>query len=124
MDQPDVAAIAARAREAGRLGLDTEFMPEGRYRPLLCLVQIVVVEDVWVLDPLKGFESGPLAAVLADPDIEIVVHAGGSLSVAVAKLELAITGPQRAARLRQAQPPGAGAAQAVVQQRGGCQDDQ
>jgi ribonuclease D len=76
LDQPDVAAIAARAREAGRLGLDTEFMPEGRYRPLLCLVQIVVVEDVWVLDPLKGFESGPLAAVLADPDIEIVVHAG------------------------------------------------
>src|SRR3954452_6009022 len=74
--QPDVSAIAARARKAGRLGLDTEFMPEGRYRPLLCLVQIVVVEDVWVLDPLKGFESGPLAAVLADPDIEIVVHAG------------------------------------------------
>ena len=71
-----MAAIAARAREAGRLGLDTEFMPEGRYRPLLCLVQVVVETDVWVLDPLLGFEPAPLAAVLADPDIEIVVHAG------------------------------------------------
>src|SRR3954454_1220149 len=76
LDQPDVAEIAARAQQARRLGLDTEFMPEGRYRPLLCLVQIVVETDVWVLDPLAGFESAPLAAVLADPDVEIVVHAG------------------------------------------------
>ena len=51
-------------------------MPEGRYRPLLCLVQVVVGEEVWVLDPLVGFEAAPLAAVLADPEIEIVVHAG------------------------------------------------
>ena len=27
--------LAEAAREHGRLGLDTEFMPEGRYRPLL-----------------------------------------------------------------------------------------
>jgi ribonuclease D len=74
--QPDVAAIAARARRARRLGLDTEFMPEGRYRPLLCLVQVVVEDEVWVLDPLAGFDPAPLAEVLADPDVEIVVHAG------------------------------------------------
>jgi ribonuclease D len=61
---------------AGRLGLDTEFMPEGRYRPLLCLVQVVVENDVWVLDPLAGFDPAPLAAVLADPAVELVVHAG------------------------------------------------
>jgi len=76
LDQPDVALIAARAGQAGRLGLDTEFMPEGRYRPLLCLVQIVVETDVWVLDPLVGFDPAPLAGVLADPAVEIVVHAG------------------------------------------------
>jgi ribonuclease D len=69
-------AIAERAREAGRLGLDTEFLPEGRYRPLLCLVQVVVDDDVWVLDPLAGFDPGPLAAALADPAIEVVLHAG------------------------------------------------
>jgi ribonuclease D len=68
--------IAERARAEGRLGLDTEFLPEGRYRPLLCLVQVVVGEEVWVLDPLAGFETGPLASVLADPAVEIVVHAG------------------------------------------------
>jgi ribonuclease D len=76
MTDVDVAAIAARAREAGSLGLDTEFMPEGRYRPLLCLVQVAVEDQVWVLDPLTGIDPGPLAEVLADPAIEVVVHAG------------------------------------------------
>src|SRR4051794_39774425 len=80
-----VTGLAQRARETGRLGIDTEFMGEGRYRPLLCLVQ-VAVEDaghdeggirVEVLDPLQdSFDPTPLADVLADPDIEIVLHAG------------------------------------------------
>ena len=41
----DPARLAERAGALGRLGIDTEFMPEGRYRPLLCLVQVVVGED-------------------------------------------------------------------------------
>jgi ribonuclease D len=36
----DIAAAATLAREHGRIGIDTEFMSEGRYRALLCLVQI------------------------------------------------------------------------------------
>ena len=56
-------------------------MGEGRYRPLLCLVQIAVEAGgevrVEVLDPLDGrLDPAPLAEVLADPDIEIVLHAG------------------------------------------------
>jgi ribonuclease D len=76
VSEPDVAAIAERAHAARRLGLDTEFMPEGRYKPLLCLVQVVVGEEVWVLDPLAGFDPAPLAAVLADSEVELVLHAG------------------------------------------------
>src|SRR4051812_30668297 len=69
--------LAGSARELGRLGLDTEFMPEGRYKPLLCLVQIVVGEQVEVLDPIvDAFDPTPLAQVLADPGVEIVLHAG------------------------------------------------
>src|SRR3954468_22435676 len=78
MDGPDVVSLAAKARSAGRLGIDTEFMPEGRYRPLLCLVQIVVGEEIVVLDPLDGpaWDPAPLAECLADPDVQIVLHAG------------------------------------------------
>jgi len=78
------AALAERARAGGRLGIDTEFMAEGRYQALLCLVQVAVPTgagdevEVEVLDPLAdgGFDSDPLAEVLADPEIEIVMHAG------------------------------------------------
>jgi len=71
------------ARASGRLGIDTEFMSEGRYFALLCVVQ-VAVEDAGgairteVLDALDDrLDPAPLAEVLADPDVEIVMHAGG-----------------------------------------------
>jgi ribonuclease D len=75
---PDLAEIAARARETGRLGIDTEFLPEGRYRPLLCLVQIAVAGEIHLLDPIERDlgDPAPMAAVLADPEIEVVLHAG------------------------------------------------
>src|ERR687885_2968759 len=77
MAQTLVERLADAAHQAGRLGLDTEFMPEGRYRPLLCLVQVVVGDDVVVLDPLtEALDAGPLAAALADPAVEVVLHAG------------------------------------------------
>ena len=41
----EVAGAASVARAHGRIGIDTEFMSEGRYRALLCLVQIAVDED-------------------------------------------------------------------------------
>src|SRR5919106_3390886 len=77
MTQTEVERLADAARAAGRLGLDTEFMPEGRYRPLLCLVQVVVGDEVVILDPLAApLDAAPLADVLADPAVEVVLHAG------------------------------------------------
>jgi ribonuclease D len=80
----DVAALADLARTSGRLGIDTEFMGEGRYQTLLCLVQVVAETGpldgevrIEVIDPLDGaVDPSPLAELLADPQIEIVMHAG------------------------------------------------
>jgi ribonuclease D len=79
-----IANLAARATEQGRLAIDTEFVSERRYQALLCLAQVAVPDmnalegvQTEVLDPLEGdLDAGPLAAVLADPAVEIVVHAG------------------------------------------------
>ncbi len=77
-----VVALADLARETGRLGIDTEFMGEGRYRTLLCLVQVAAMTPagdvrIEVLDPLDGaLDAAPLAAVIGDPAIEIIMHAG------------------------------------------------
>ena len=79
----DPEAVARQAAAAGRIALDTEFVSERRYRALLCLVQVAVPDPsadggvrIELFDPLAGFEPSPLADVLADPAIEVVLHAG------------------------------------------------
>ncbi len=80
----DVAASAQLARAAGRLGIDTEFMSEGRYRALLCLTQVAVEDPeaetgirIILIDGLdSSVDTEPLARLLADPTIEVVLHAG------------------------------------------------
>jgi ribonuclease D len=74
--------IAEQAERGKTLALDTEFMGEGRYRTLLCLIQLAVPDDtaglrIELIDPLgEPFDGAPLARVLADPEVEIVVHSG------------------------------------------------
>src|SRR5437763_7377751 len=79
----ELAVVAQRGAAAGRVGIDTEFMSEGRYRPLLCLAQVVVdgtdTDDpqIALIDTLRGDpDPRPLAALLADPYVEVIVHAG------------------------------------------------
>jgi ribonuclease D len=77
--------LAKRAREHARVAVDTEFVSERRYQALLCLVQVAVPDPeapdgvrTDVLDPLgdEPFDPAPLAAVLADPAVEVLMHAG------------------------------------------------
>src|SRR3954453_15378497 len=74
------AELAEHARAARRFGIDTEFVSESRYRALLALVQVVVEtpegHHIDLLDPLGGFDHEPLAAVWADPEVEVVIHSG------------------------------------------------
>jgi len=65
------------------MAIDTEFMTERRYQPMLCLAQVALRDSsaaqgvrTEVLDPLDGAIPEPLAAALADPAVEVVVHAG------------------------------------------------
>jgi ribonuclease D len=79
-----IAELAEAARAGGRIAIDTEFVSERRYQALLCLVQVAVPDPeaeggvrTEVLDPLEGeHDFGPLAAVLADPEVEVLMHAG------------------------------------------------
>jgi ribonuclease D len=79
-----IAELAERASSGGRIAIDTEFVSERRYQALLCLVQVAVLDPdadggvrTEVLDPLEGdLDFGPLASVLADPGVEVLMHAG------------------------------------------------
>jgi ribonuclease D len=79
----DIAVAAAAARATGRLGIDTEFMSEGRYRALLCLVQVAVDNPdpageplIFLIDSLADVDIEPLAVLLGDPSFEVILHAG------------------------------------------------
>jgi ribonuclease D len=78
-----LACFLDRAHTSGRLALDTEFMGEGRYRTLLCLIQLAVPEipgyedEIAIFDPLdEQLDLSPLAEALEDPAVRVVVHAG------------------------------------------------
>ncbi|MGI8440640.1 MAG: ribonuclease D, partial [Thermoleophilaceae bacterium] len=78
----DSTDIATRAATAGVLAVDTEFVSERRYETLLCLVQVSVpgpdgaaAPTIEAFDPLAHAELEPLAGALADPGVEVLMHA-------------------------------------------------
>jgi ribonuclease D len=71
----EVRAFAEQARSEGRLALDTEFVWERTYSPVPCLLQLATARRVAVLDPLEGGDVAPIADLVADPAVELVMHA-------------------------------------------------
>ena len=73
---PDqVDDLAARARDAGRMALDVEFLWERTYAPIPCLAQVAIDDDVFLIDPIEGAPLQPISDVLEDPAVEIIMHA-------------------------------------------------
>ena len=84
---PIIADTEALAALCGRLGrepyvcIDTEFLRERTFWPVLCLVQIGGPEagsgDAHLIDPLAdGIDLAPFYGLLADPGVVKVLHAG------------------------------------------------
>ena len=72
----DVERVADAVKACGRMGLDTEFVRERTYRARLCLVQVATDGAIWLIDTHEGADPGPVAKLVADPEVEVVVHAG------------------------------------------------
>lgn len=74
----DLAALVSEVRVAGRLALDTEFVWERTYRPVLGVVQVATDgAEVAVIDALAVPDLSPLFPLLRDPAIPVVLHGGG-----------------------------------------------
>ncbi|HVJ06191.1 MAG TPA: HRDC domain-containing protein [Candidatus Saccharimonadales bacterium] len=57
------------------IGLDTEFISEGRYEPELCLVQLSTPDQIFIVDPIVLSDLRLMWELLAGPDREIVTVA-------------------------------------------------
>jgi len=82
IDAPDALAAALAARPA-RIGLDTEFIRERTYWPVLALVQVAVGDDILLVDPLQPGIAEALSPVLADPGVLKVMHSASEDLVAL-----------------------------------------
>ncbi|MGH2693584.1 MAG: ribonuclease D [Actinomycetota bacterium] len=75
--QPDeLKAVVSRARSAGAVAFDTEFMRERTYRARLCLVQIAFDEEIALVDAAGELDLEPVGTILGDDAVEIFVHSG------------------------------------------------
>lgn len=72
----DLAELCAQARSEGAFAWDTEFIQDRTYWAKLCLVQVATRDVVAVVDPLVDLDLSPLWELVADPDVQGVVHAG------------------------------------------------
>ena len=71
----EIRALADEARAQGRVALDTEFMWERTYAPELCLLQVATADRIVLLDPIDGAPIEPIAELVSDPAVELIMHA-------------------------------------------------
>src|SRR5689334_1756349 len=60
---------------AEHVAFDTEFVSEGSYEPILCLIQLATTEGLWIVDPLAVGELRPLFELVTAPEREMVALA-------------------------------------------------
>ena len=70
-----LADLCGQLKEAGRFALDTEFVGERTYLPRLCLVQVATSGFIGLVDTMAVEVLDPLWDLVADPDVEMVLHA-------------------------------------------------
>src|SRR5712691_11079356 len=75
-DTETLAEFCARQHRAEFVAVDTEFMRERTYWPILCVVQVAGPDEAVAIDALApGIQLAPLLALMADARILKVFHA-------------------------------------------------
>lgn len=67
--------FCASLSDADYLAIDTEFVRDKTYYPLLCLIQIASNDALACIDPLKVDDLSPLTDILLNPKIRKIFHA-------------------------------------------------
>ncbi len=75
-DAADLRSICDQISSANSFAFDTEFIMEDRFKPEIGLIQLATDETVVLVDPYEVEDLAPVWELVADPSIEVVVHAG------------------------------------------------
>ena len=100
-DTASLAAFCQRLKSASFITVDTEFMREKTYWPILCLVQLGGPDEARAIDPLApGMDLTPLYELMADTnvlkvfhaarqDVEIFLHQSGAIPTPIFDTQIA-----------------------------------
>jgi ribonuclease D len=69
-------AFAQANRAITWMGFDTEFITERRFYPMLCLIQVITENGIYLIDPIALPQLEPFLAMLIDDRITKITHAG------------------------------------------------
>jgi ribonuclease D len=73
---PDLAAVCETLAKSDYVAVDTEFLREQTFWPLLCLIQLAGPQSEAIIDPLApGLDLEPFYRLMADPSTVKVFHA-------------------------------------------------
>ncbi|MBE6429013.1 MAG: hypothetical protein E7028_10645 [Planctomycetaceae bacterium] len=76
-DSIQLAAWCEQNAEVDWIGIDTEFIAERYYQPLLCLIQAATPNGYFLIDPLtNSLDVTPFWELVANGPHETIVHAG------------------------------------------------
>ncbi len=75
-DTESLSALIEQLRTAPGVAIDTEFMREKTYFARLCLIQLASDDITAIVDPLAIEDLSPLKALLIDPRVVKIFHAG------------------------------------------------
>jgi ribonuclease D len=68
--------LITHLKSTGRFAYDSEFIGELTYHPKLCVIQVATSERIALIDALAKLDLKPFWELIADPDLEKIVHAG------------------------------------------------
>lgn len=75
-DKAGLKALCERLQDHERLAVDTEFMGEDSFHPRLEIIQVAAGDVAAIIDHQAVAELDPFFALLGDPRIQKVIHAG------------------------------------------------
>lgn len=68
--------FADQHQKVTKIGIDTEFVGEKRYKPLICLIQTSSEIGNFIIDPLSISNLSPFLELIENPGILKITHAG------------------------------------------------
>ena len=71
----DLEAFVERASTSSVLAIDTEFLREKTYFPMLCLMQMATDDEVVLVDPFNVHNLRTLAPLMKNENIVKIFHA-------------------------------------------------